>query len=391
MKIRWSTLLQMCFLLVMLASVQAFSATVVAGTCMPNRVSYDSLTDAAQGAPTGSTILVCPGSYAEQVVIDKSLTLKGIPSGNGAYPVIVPPAGGLAANATGLSISPFFPNSAIAAQVVIENGADVTLNGIALDAAAGTPICNAIVVGVLVQESSATLTDVAVKNQIQVGPFPCSIPARGVGVLTQNDTTIAQATKVQSSTFVNNGQAIESDGTANTATVTNNSFAGNPASNENAISIINGNSTIQGNTIADYNYPPAATDILNASIAIFMQCAPGGTVANNHISSSQAAIYLEPGCGTGVSITGNDISGASLIGIEVSGTGGLVQGNDIRSSLTAIRFAGAAAGNTIQTNTINDACAAFSSNPTAGTNTLLNNKVFNALNLALVNSTALCP
>lgn len=358
---------------------------------MPNKVSYDSLTDAVQGVPAGSTIQVCPGSYAEQVVIDKSLTLKGIASGNGAYPVIVAPVGGLTTNAMGLSISPFFPNSAMAAQVVVQNGANVTVNGIALDATASTPICNAIVVGVLVQESSATLTDVAVKNQLQIGPFPCPAAARGVGILTQNDTTTAQATKVQSSTFTNNGQAIESDGAANTATITNNSFAGNPASNGNAISIVSGNSTIQGNTIADFNYPPAGTDVNSGSFAIFVDCVSSGTVANNHISSSQAGVYLSPGCGTGVSITGNDISGASLIAIEVSGTNGLVQGNDIRSSLTAIRFAGAAASNTVQNNTINDACAAFSSNPTAGTNALLNNKVFNASNLAIVNSTALCP
>jgi len=49
-------------------------------------------------------------------------------------------------------------------------------------------------------------------------------------------------------------------------------------------------------------------------------------------------------CGSGVSITGNDISGASLIGVEVSGTGGLIQGNDVRSSLTAVRLAGSASG-----------------------------------------------
>lgn len=391
MKIRFSMISQLCCLLVLLGSVPALAATVVVGTCMPIKVSYDSLTDAVQGVPPGSTIQVCPGTYAEQVVIDRSLILKGIVNGNSAYPVIVPPAGGLTTNATALNNSPFFPNSAIAAQVVVQSGVNVTINGLALDATASSPICNAIVVGVLVQDSSAAFTDVAIKNQIQIGPPPCLSAARGAGILAQNDTTVAQTIKVQNSTFVSTGEGIESDGAANNATVTNNSFTGNSASNENAISIITGNSTIQGNTIADYNYPPAGTDVNNASFAIFMNCTPGGTVANNHISSSQVGIYLQPGCGIAVSATGNDISGASLIGIEVSGTNGVFQGNDIRSSLTAIRFAGSAAGNTIQNNTINDACAAFGSHPAAGTNTLLNNKVFNATNLAIVNTTALCP
>lgn len=392
MKIRSSSISQIFFLLVLLASAPAFSATVVVGTCMPNKVSYDSLTDAVQGVPAGSTIQVCPGSYSEQLVIDKSLTLKGIASGNGAYPVIVLPPGGPTANATGLNIASFFSNSVIAGQIVVLGGANLTINGMALDATSSTPVCNAIVVAVVVQDSSATLTDVAVKNQIQIGPPPCANLAIGGGVLAQSDTAVAQTIKVQNSTFLNAGQAIESDGAANTVTISNNSFAGNPASNENAISIEGGASTIQGNTIADYNYPPAGTDINNASFAIFMNCPLSGTVANNHISSSQAGIYLSPApCASGISITGNDISGASLIAIEAGETSGLIQGNDIRTSLTAIRFSSVAAGNTIQNNTINDACAAFSSHPTAGPNTLLNNKVFNALNLTIVSTTALCP
>ena len=65
---------------------------------MPSKVRFDSLTDAVQGVPAGSTILVCPGVYAEQVVINRSLTLKGQTIGNSAYPVIVPPAGGLLGN-----------------------------------------------------------------------------------------------------------------------------------------------------------------------------------------------------------------------------------------------------------------------------------------------------
>lgn len=70
----------------LLAAAPAFSATVAVGTCMPGRVSYDSLTDAVQGVPAGSAILVCPGSYAEQIVINKSMTLKGVTNGSAAIP-----------------------------------------------------------------------------------------------------------------------------------------------------------------------------------------------------------------------------------------------------------------------------------------------------------------
>jgi hypothetical protein len=56
-----------------------------------------------------------------------------------------------------------------------------------------------------------------------------------------------------------------------------------------------------------------------------------------------------------------------------------------------MRVPSAAAGNTIQSNTVNDTCAAFGSDPAAGVNNILNNTISNAQNLAIVNTTALCP
>lgn len=395
MKVRLDQIVQMCLMLILLAAAPAFAATVAVGKCMPGKVSFDTLTDAVQGVSAGSTIMVCPGSYPEQVIIDRSLTLKGVTDGNSALPVIVAPSGGLVGNATGLDVMSFFgPGTLFAAQIVVRPRVVVSISGVALDASnSNLPTCSPIVVGILVQDSSATLTDVAVKNQLETGPPPCPVGGTGVGVLAQNDGIFAETIKVQNSTFVNAGQAFESDGGPNNSTVTNSSFSGNPASAANAITIVSGNSTIQGNTIADFNYPPAGTNVLGASFGVFMECVSGGNVANNHISGSQAGIFLQaPGCNTaGVSITDNDVSRASLIGIALAEENGLVQGNDIQTSLTAIRLSAAAIGNTIQNNTINDACAAFGVNPAAGTNTLLNNKVFNTLNQTVVNTTALCP
>jgi len=92
-----------------------------------------------------------------------------------------------------------------------------------------------------------------------------------------------------------------------------------------------------------------------------------------------------------VSITGNTVSNAQIIAIDAGGTNGLVQNNDIRTSLTAIRFPGGSSGNTVQNNTINDTCGAFGSNPAAGTNSILDNTIANAINLTIVNTTGLCP
>jgi hypothetical protein len=399
MKLRFSVVVFVCVLLVLVGVAPAFAATVAVGTCLPNKVSFDSLGDAIQGVPPGSTILVCPGVYQEQLVIGKSLTLKGQTSGNAAYPVIMPPPGGLLTNAAGLNAGASFfgLGTPLAAQVVINNSAVVTMTDIAVDATGyNLSTCNPVVVGILIQDASVTLNHVSIKNQLETGPPPCPATGNGAGVLAQNDSTNPTTVTVQNSNFLNAAQSYESDGANNASTLTNNIFVGNPGSNANAISINTGNSTVKGNSITDFNYPPADVggNINGSSIAIFIECVSAGTVANNVIGSSQLGIYLQNvvcPLNSNVSVTGNTVYNAFYIGIDVGETNGIIQGNDIRNTQTAIRLPGSAAGNTIQNNTINDTCAAFGSNPAAGVNTIGTNNISNALNVAIVNTTGLCP
>ena len=112
-------------------------------------------------------------------------------------------------------------------------------------------------------------------------------------------------------------------------------------------------STVQANSISNFKYPAAGTDINAAAYGVFIEeCAQGGTVAGNTISNTQVGIYLYNGClPNGVSVTNNDVSNASLIAIDLGGTNGVLQGNDIRDSLTAIRIPGSSAGNLIQKQT----------------------------------------
>jgi hypothetical protein len=382
------------FFATLIAAIPAFSANVAVGTCLPNKASYATISEAVQGVPSGSTILVCPGVYAEQVVIGKSLTLKGQTSGNSAYPVIVPPASGLAPNATGLTVRSFFAaGTPFATQVLIQGSAVVTMNDIALDATGyNIPNCDSVVVGILVQDSSLTLNRAAVKNQLQTDAT-CGPGGIGAGVLVQNDNGNPTAFSMQNSTFSSASQAFESDGVGNTSTLTDNSFLGNPANDYNAINILNGSSTIQQNTISSYDFPAAVTPDRSA-FGIYMNCVTSGTVNNNRIGGTQVGIYLfnPTTCPTsGVSVTNNKVWGAQYIGIVVGQSNGSVVSNDIRSTQTAIRIPAASAGNTIQSNTLNDACAATGSDPAAGVNTLVNNTISNAQNLAIVNTTAVCP
>lgn len=370
------------------SALPAFAATVAVGTCMPKIVSYDSLTDAVEGAPAGSVIEVCPGVHAEQVIISKSLTLKGITVGNSGYPVITPPAG-LVTNAYSVEGAFWGLGTPLAAQVLIQGGADVTISDLTFDATGlGSSLCSpfTLAVGVLVQNASAALNDVSVKNQLNM----CSGIGYGQGVWSQSDTASPTTMTVKNSTFVNTAQAFEADGANVTSTVTGNSFLGSSSSPYNAITIEGGNSTIESNDISDFNYPPAGTNVGGSSFGIFLNCTPGATVTGNVIENTQVGIYLSNGCTTTGALTNNTISNAPLVGIFAGAANGVVQGNHIRSTMTAIRFP-AGASNLVQNNVINGACAAYGYDPTAGTISLLGNTIFNAVNVSLVNTTQLCP
>jgi pectin methylesterase-like acyl-CoA thioesterase len=76
------------------------ASTVQVGGCKTGLTNFPTISAAVTAVPSGSIIEVCPGTYPEQVVINKNLTLDGIASGTMDAPTIVPPNGGLVANTT---------------------------------------------------------------------------------------------------------------------------------------------------------------------------------------------------------------------------------------------------------------------------------------------------
>ena len=79
------------------------ATTVQVGACRIGLRSFATIQSAVNASLAGNRILVCPGTDPEQVVIDKALTLKGVPSGTSGASVIVPPTGGVVQNTTSLS------------------------------------------------------------------------------------------------------------------------------------------------------------------------------------------------------------------------------------------------------------------------------------------------
>jgi len=85
--------------------VQASPAqTVAVGNCRPQLTSYSTISAAVAAATPNSTVLVCPGTYPEQVTIAQPLILMGLKSATGAEPVITVPSGGILGDDAQLSV-----------------------------------------------------------------------------------------------------------------------------------------------------------------------------------------------------------------------------------------------------------------------------------------------
>lgn len=76
-------------------ATQISYAEVAVGNCKPHLVSYSTISEAVADVPPNSTILVCPGTYPEQVTISQPLILKGLSDETGARAVITVPSSGL--------------------------------------------------------------------------------------------------------------------------------------------------------------------------------------------------------------------------------------------------------------------------------------------------------
>src|SRR5215472_5804576 len=95
--------------------LSASTITYAVGDCRPNLASFSTIGEALGGVPSPNVVVVCPGTYNEQVQITQPVTLEGVSSGDSAQAIIAPPAGGLTINA----MDDFF--NPVAAQVWANN------------------------------------------------------------------------------------------------------------------------------------------------------------------------------------------------------------------------------------------------------------------------------
>jgi hypothetical protein len=377
----------------------ALAATVAVGTCT-NLAFYPTIQLAVNSVPSGSTIRICPGTYGEQVLITKSLTLVGVganglpgATATGANnPVITSPPGGITANISDLApgADPIYYQIAVVSPVPA-TPIKVNLEFIAVDGSNNQISgCGMDLVGIYYQNASGGINEVATRNQ-ELSPdlFGCQ---DGLAIFVESGYGTGGSAVVaieNSSVHDYDKNGITVDGTGTVATVTGNYVVGIGATAliaQNGIQVSDGaTGSVKNNTVTDDVYinpddcgptPPycygssgiliydsgatsgsplaiSGNTVSNTQLAIVTYGDSGGTadynnVASNKITGTQAAgIYFDDGidlCSNNNVATSNTVFNSSGSGIHIDST--------------CIEASGSTGNNTTVTkNTINEACA----------------------------------
>jgi parallel beta-helix repeat protein len=370
---------------VVLCTISLSAATAV-GNCRPDLPSFDTFADAIAGTPTGGTINVCPGTYAEQFTITKNLTINGIASGNGGLPVVVPPAGGLLQNIVTYNVpSGFIGNRLIAAQVIVNPGLTVNIRNISIDATNNNlPNCS-VPVGIYFADSSGTVNHVVFRNQLTL--CNAATNPQGDAVLVQSDGTLPAVVSVLNSSFHNPGwMAMHADGAGADVTLKNNTAVGPGATSGNGILVESGAGATAITNNTESNALPNNQGTGYWGI-LLNGCAGNSLVNTNTLSNTQVGIYVS--CGTNT-VSGNTVFNSQLDGIVVCGSGNTVNGNTINDSGRAgvnIAQGCADSNNLVYNNTVDGACAATLIGTDAGVNSIGPNTIFNSKYLSLAGAT----
>jgi hypothetical protein len=389
---------------------------------------FNSISAAVAGVVSNSTVYVCPGTYAEQVVITKRLTLIGV-SGNGTQgttasgsnnPVITSPASGVAVNSadlynaypTAAQIFVQTPTGSVATPIVVK------ISNIVVDGSNNqVASCGIDLVGIYYQNASGTLDHVVTRYQ-EMGPnyFGCQPGATGIYVQSGYGTHGTATVTIENNSvhdYQKNG--ITADGSGTVATIENNYIVGigaTPLTAQNGIQVSDGASgKVTGNTVTDDVYVNSQTCYTDNtgcySATGILLYDSGGTagsqlaVTGNTVSNTQGAIVAYTD-GTETAdynnVTSNKITTNSAI--VVAGATYLLDGIDLcsnhntASKNTIFYSSGSgvhvdsscmepgnqASGNdsSVTSNTVNEACAGVLAGNGSG-NTFSGNVSYNVV------------
>jgi len=387
------------------AAISANAAgTVFVGGC--GTPSFPTIQDGVNHATAGATVDVCPGTYPEQVIINKRLTLQGIAVGTSNQAVVAAPAGGVVANTVSLTTGEL-----IAAQVWVHDTTGVTISNLTVDGASnGISACSPDLVGVYYQDASGVVEHIVARNQTAGLTSLLNGCQWGLGIFVQSGVSTVTG-KAGTSTvtvrdssvhdFQKNGITGNEVGTTMNA-ILNQVRGQGPTTGaaENGIQIADGaDGEAVNNTVIDTIYSPCVSisDCAATANGILIFDSEGISVTSNHVGNTQGGIAI---VGDGVSsadnqtISGNVLDGTLVFdGIDVCGSnGGTLNNNTVAGSgqsaihldSTCTSIGGSAGGGaSLSNNTLNEACAGIL-NGTSGNTIAASNTFFNTTNTTLV-------
>jgi hypothetical protein len=322
----------------------ATASTVVVGTCLPNLKAYSTISQAVSAVSPGSTVLVCPGNYPEQVTISQPLTLRGVQSENSANPVVVVPQAGLTQ-----SVSSPINGIPIFFQICV-NGTEsslVKISNIGVNGENNGVPQGAGLAGIYYVNSSGVINKVAVYRQVA--------SRAGYGILLDSSTSSSKSITVANSSVHDydaegirtNSGPLPSPLTVNihsNSVISSESLSGTAVSGGidiDAVGKISGNSVLTG------------SQPLGTSSGVGIAVASNMTVTFNTVAGYTIGIWE---IGDSNIIKDNRISLAEG-GITLSGHNNIVQYNSIVDILhggDAIGFNCTGTSNVVTHNNIND-------------------------------------
>jgi nitrous oxidase accessory protein NosD len=284
---------------------------------------FTTIQDAINAAQAGNLIRVCPGTYREQLSINKSLSIEG---DNGA--IVLPM--NMVANATGSSGAP------IAAAIVVEDAANVEIEGLIVDTAnSGVSACSPDLIGILYQNSSGSIEHNAVRNtKLPVSLNGCQ---SGDAIVVQSLSGGTSKVTIDDNSvhdYQKNGITGNELGTE--VAITNNVVTGlgpTTGAAQNGIQVgFGAKGGVLRNTVTDNVWAlcVSLTSCAFNATGILVFQSDDVRVEHNSVATNQVGVFAN---GQNAKIESNNISNSLvLVGIDLAGNDGLASHNDVTNS-----------------------------------------------------------
>lgn len=352
------------------ATHDASAAIRQVGTCTTNPLQYTAIQSAVNAAQTNDKVQICPGSWPEQVVVAKAITLTNVP--DMAFPTVAIPASGAVRNGTTLS------GKALAAQILVVSpnplSGKVNVRNLIVDGTGNNDTtCDMQLAGIYYQNAGGTISHNTAQNQLlPAGYQGCQ---EGVGIIGENQTVNTPSIQINHNTVINfdkNGITV-SYGAA-VVTIADNTITGRGSTDttaQNGIQLGYGASgSIKGNTVSNLIYSPAPE-----AAGILLYDLPAGSylstpqVRNNTVSNAQNGIVLDAVSGAPgalLPVKKNNVSSAATAGIGLYSDFGVDEGVQISNDYISV------GGNLIDGASPYDDIDACSDNNKISGNTVIN-------------------